>query len=94
MKRRFSRVAVLFAMLGAGLLAIPQESSAHCLPGDYHMSGYVSWSSGQYCNSYWDSGCVYRTNNEEPYEYCSSYDPETEQCYCWTGWYYYACDGC
>jgi hypothetical protein len=90
------RIVGVLAAVGAGLLAVPKDSGAHCVPGYIHMQGYSHSDYGESCNYYYDSGCVYVGTFSDPHTegYCSNVDPYDGHCRCWSSTTYYNCDGC
>jgi hypothetical protein len=90
---KFVRVAIVLAALGAGLLIVPKDSGAHCLPGNIHMHGYIHYEWGDWCNRYDDTGCIYIGTYESDNTTCVDMG-SNGQCFCWVRDIAYSCDGC
>jgi hypothetical protein len=86
------RIVGVLALFGTALLAVPKESTAHCVPGDVHMYGW------QYYDNHggnYDTGCAYPGLSVEGcYPSCLQYDPVYGYCVDEAYYCYYNCDGC
>jgi hypothetical protein len=88
------RIAALFGLALGSYVAVPNNASAHCLPGNIHMNGvryYEYQDSGQLENAY-DGGCtgigtVQEGCNCVSWGWNNGYVCLQEQCA-------YNCDGC
>jgi hypothetical protein len=86
------RITLVLVAVVAGVVAVPKETGAHCLPGDIHMHGTYGYDE----IGFYDTGCVYvGTQAEGCYnDWCKDWDAENGYCNVWYWHCDYNCDGC